>query len=52
MNIVIYGQKGTGKSTAGGAFAAAAGLPVFDTDAEIMAVHRERILREKGEVFA
>ena len=42
MNIVIYGQKGAGKSTVGGAFAAGAGLPVFDTDAEIMALHRER----------
>lgn len=42
MNIVIYGQKGTGKSTVGGAFAAAAGLPVFDTDAEIEALYRAR----------
>jgi len=42
MNIVIFGQKGTGKSTVGGAFASATGLNVFDTDAEIEALYRTR----------
>lgn len=43
MKIIISGQKGTGKSTAGKLFAQRIGLPVIETDARIEQIYQQRL---------